>query len=250
MLSRLLTNFIVTLIVTVLSHSIASGQVGDLGVPDTTYFEEPVYSISSCQPTVDHVIELLLYSDGTPYGIGFHLDWTFPAVLADLRLGSSFSGSGTTAYIQIDSLNNSISVVIDQGDYGAFDWGFPPKAKVLCSLRFRSQPGDSFSLSLRSPGVTLLGLDDYHPSVFQQIVECTSPDSITLSSGDANCSGDVTISDVVHLLQYIFQGGAAPYDMNAADPDSSCSVTVSDAVFLIQYVFQGGMPPQAGCVAP
>lgn len=74
------------------------------------------------------------------------------------------------------------------------------------------------------------------------------PSSFVLSPGDADCSGVVTVSDVVYLINYIFSGGAPPHDLNAADADGSCTVTISDAVHLINYIFSGGGPPLPGCV--
>ena len=250
MLSRLLTNCVVTLTVIVLLHSIASGQI-DWGVPDTTYFAEPAYDISTCQPTVDHILQFKVFTDGGPGGMSFQFAWTPPAVFLDLAFGAIFLEEGTYHYSSIDSSNHSGYVSVDAGDNGTFDWGLPPSTQTLCTIRFRSHPGDSFSVSIVDPGVDFIGFTHgWRPTVTQNAIELASPDSIPLSPGDANCSGDVTISDVVQLLQYIFGGGSASYDLNAADPDSSCSITISDAVYLIQYIFQGGPPPNQGCVVP
>ena len=40
------------------------------------------------------------------------------------------------------------------------------------------------------------------------------PEPVPHKSGDADCSGDVDIDDVVYLIAYIFSVGPAPCDPN------------------------------------
>jgi hypothetical protein len=68
-------------------------------------------------------------------------------------------------------------------------------------------------------------------------------------SGDVNGDGEITVSDVVYLINYLFKGGASP---ECPDPYISCSdvncdgqVSVADVVYLINYLFKGG--PAPGC---
>ncbi len=61
--------------------------------------------------------------------------------------------------------------------------------------------------------------------------------------GDANGDGHANISDPIFLVNYIFNGGAAPNPMDAADADCNGIVTISDAVYLINYIFTGGPAP-------
>ena len=62
-------------------------------------------------------------------------------------------------------------------------------------------------------------------------------------SGDADGNGQITISDAVFLINYIFSGGPAPTPVLSGDADCSKLVTISDAVFLINYIFSGGPAP-------
>ncbi len=76
--------------------------------------------------------------------------------------------------------------------------------------------------------------------------------SITISDppyicGDPNHSGNVNISDVVYLINYIFSGGPAPIPVISGDANCSLNVNISDAVYLINYVFSGGPAPCAAC---
>ncbi len=80
--------------------------------------------------------------------------------------------------------------------------------------------------------------------IFAAVVTVNNPAFVC---GDANGSLLVTISDAVHLINYIFSGGPAPQPIFAGDADCSNLVTISDAVYLINYIFSGGASPCAGC---
>ncbi len=64
--------------------------------------------------------------------------------------------------------------------------------------------------------------------------------------GDADGSGQTSISDAVFIINYIFAGGPAPAG-GTADVDCSGTVSIGDAVYLINYIFGGGPAPCAGC---
>ena len=61
--------------------------------------------------------------------------------------------------------------------------------------------------------------------------------------GDANADGQVSVSDVVYLVSYLFKGGSAPVPLEAGDVNCDGNVTVGDVVYLINYLFKGGPPP-------
>ena len=73
-------------------------------------------------------------------------------------------------------------------------------------------------------------------------------DAIEYRWGDADNSNRVNLSDAVYIIRYVFQGGSAPVNLNAADANADGSANVSDAIYLISYIFSGGNPPQAGQV--
>jgi len=62
--------------------------------------------------------------------------------------------------------------------------------------------------------------------------------------GDANRDAQVTVADVVYIVNYLFRSGPAPDPVLIGDVDCDCRVTVSDAVHLINYLFKDGPPPQ------
>lgn len=71
-------------------------------------------------------------------------------------------------------------------------------------------------------------------------------DIIVFIRGDANGDGLINISDVVHLINYLFVAGSpAPDPFEAGDANCDWAVDIADAVYIISYLFIGGPPP--GC---
>jgi hypothetical protein len=65
--------------------------------------------------------------------------------------------------------------------------------------------------------------------------------------GDANGDGQIDVSDVVFLINYLFIKGPAPEPLSAGDSNGDCAVDVADVVYLINYLFVGGPTPKPGC---
>jgi hypothetical protein len=64
--------------------------------------------------------------------------------------------------------------------------------------------------------------------------------------GDVNRDSKVTIGDVVHIISYLFTGGAAPACEGQADVDASGQITIGDVTYLINWMFVAGQSPQRG----
>ena len=61
---------------------------------------------------------------------------------------------------------------------------------------------------------------------------------------DGGLADQPDISDLVYLVTYMFQGGAAPPCMEEADVDGSgTGPDIADLVYLVTYMFQGGPAP-------
>jgi hypothetical protein len=65
--------------------------------------------------------------------------------------------------------------------------------------------------------------------------------------GDANGDGQVDISDVILLINYLFIGGSPPEPLSSGDANGDCVVDVADVVYLTNYLFTGGSIPRPGC---
>jgi hypothetical protein len=61
--------------------------------------------------------------------------------------------------------------------------------------------------------------------------------------GDANADGNISVSDVVYLVSYLFKGGLKPVPLEAGDVNCDGNITVGDVVYLINYLFKGGPKP-------
>ena len=62
--------------------------------------------------------------------------------------------------------------------------------------------------------------------------------------GDADRNQRINLSDVVGILQYLFQGEAwVPPCLDAADTDDNGTVEVSDALYLTAFLFRKEAPP-------
>ena len=70
--------------------------------------------------------------------------------------------------------------------------------------------------------------------------------SVLLNSLSIDPNGDaqITIADVVYLVNYLFKGGPTPQPIQAGDANCDGRVTISDAVYLISYLFKGGPTPK------
>ena len=60
--------------------------------------------------------------------------------------------------------------------------------------------------------------------------------------GDANCDGQINVSDLTMIVAYLFQAGPEP-DLRGGDVNADGSIIVSDITYLVDYLFAGGPPP-------
>jgi hypothetical protein len=76
--------------------------------------------------------------------------------------------------------------------------------------------------------------------------ECT-PCPIWLT-GDLDADGKVTTSDLIRLVKFVFQGGAAPTPCVAvADVDCTGKIDARDVIYLINHTLAGGPAPCNVC---
>ncbi len=65
---------------------------------------------------------------------------------------------------------------------------------------------------------------------------------IEFTRGDANCDGEVDLSDSVSTLDALFQGAGPVCCEAAADADGDLTADISDPIFLLNHLFAGGPP--------
>lgn len=62
-------------------------------------------------------------------------------------------------------------------------------------------------------------------------------------NGDCDNTGEVSVSDAVFMINFIFSRGPEPLPYRSADVNCDRLVTISDAVYLIMWIFGGGTAP-------
>jgi hypothetical protein len=67
--------------------------------------------------------------------------------------------------------------------------------------------------------------------------------SMEYVNGDANYDSEVTIADIVYLINFIFLGGEKPNPYLAGDNNCDGKVNLTDVVYLINYLFRDGNEP-------
>lgn len=68
---------------------------------------------------------------------------------------------------------------------------------------------------------------------------------LKFSPGDANNDSEIAITDVVYLINYLFNDGPSPIPLEAGDVNCDGEVGLSDAIYLINYLFKSGPEPCA-----
>ena len=84
-------------------------------------------------------------------------------------------------------------------------------------------------------------------SAFDEASETASNSLEPCYRGDANSDGDITIADVVFLVNYMFKSGDPPVPLANGDVDCVKGVTITDAVYIVNYLFKSGDEP---CIPP
>ncbi len=92
-------------------------------------------------------------------------------------------------------------------------------------------------------------VDDNYSNYWDELDFTLTVNPTALIPGDINMSfTGPDISDLVFLVDYMFNGAQAPVVMSLADVDASCAVDIGDLVYLADFMFTNGSPPMIGCV--
>jgi hypothetical protein len=67
-------------------------------------------------------------------------------------------------------------------------------------------------------------------------------------TGDVNVSGDMSLADVIYLVNYVLKAGPDPQPCAAAgDVNCSGDIVLSDVIYLVNYVLKAGPDPCDVC---
>jgi hypothetical protein len=62
---------------------------------------------------------------------------------------------------------------------------------------------------------------------------------------DFDPGDNIDISDLVFLVDYMFNGGSVPPCIDEADVDATGEIDISDLVYVVDYMFNSGPAPVA-----
>ena len=218
----------------------------DYWTPDSAYYRGVQIGMINCTDSVEIRLPVFLWSDDA--SLAYFMDWTVSGAIIDTAFAHLLRPCSYPFY------GSFISSTRDTCYPGILceSWEqITPGNGIAMEVVLRSKLGQSFTCRLIPNAYFRLdafGIYSWSPLYLRLDSTFTIPPVIDFGAGDVDCSGNVTISDAVFAIQYIFAGGCSPYDSEAADPNGDCSITISDAVYLINFIFAGGPPPQAGCV--
>lgn len=233
------------------SPETASAQ--DIGSPDSAYFIAPEFRLLSCPQKVECRLKLRLFCDcwatGSYYSCKIQVSSNAYVDSGIIHPHSSTRCEVPTFWkFRYDSTNQYELAVGCEEPIGSI----LPIDSIAFEYLILADPGDTITIGLASPWDMQFTwpIEPWIPTYCDLNRTIVIPDSFSVSPGDVNSSGQVSISDAVFLISYVFAGGCAPYDLNAADVSGNCAVSISDAVYLINYIFAGGNAPVQGCVVP
>jgi predicted outer membrane repeat protein len=141
---------------------------------------------------------------------------------------------------------------------GNFIGSVPAGLGTISGTNANGDPCDTFYNIFLDPLYVDPAVGDFHLQAFSPCIDAGDPASpkdpdSTISDigafyyhylrGDNNADGDVTLSDIVYLINYLFKQGAEPKPMQAGDANCDGKVSLSDIVYLISYLFKSGPPP-------
>jgi hypothetical protein len=98
-----------------------------------------------------------------------------------------------------------------------------------------------FDLNVRLYNFTFMASDNYSGQALD-----TVQIQLRTLCGDASSDGQLNVTDVIKIINYLFKGGQAPVDLAACDVNNDGKVNVNDVITLINYLFKGGTKPDCG----
>jgi len=125
--------------------------------------------------------------------------------------------------------------------------GTGPVLKIYFSVPSDAVPGQSVPIVLGGYTSYLpmyySRFLDYQPETMSGSLDVTSCCMGIRGNIDADPADEVTISDLIYLVDYMFSGGPATTCTKEADIDGSLTIDVSDLIYLVDYMFTGGCEP-------
>ena len=172
--------------------------------------------------------------------------------LASVTIPNSITSIGRVAFLSCDGLTsvtipNSVTSISDDAFYGCS--GLTDVYCYIADISRVSSGNELFYLNgddysgrtlhvLQGTADAYQADENWYP-YFGQIVDDLIPET---PSGDVNGDGNVNISDVTTLIDYLLTGNANGVNLSAADCNKDNSINISDVTTLIDYLLTGTWP--------
>jgi hypothetical protein len=151
-----------------------------------------------------------------------------PSAAGELVIGLIMDTSGTGATLPASPSNASLATIT---------WSCDTEGTSALTFTdgLGSPPSDNTLVFGQGP--------TYQPALIDGSLSVVNFNSFT--RGNCNNDGTVNVADGIYLLNYLFQGGAAPACADACDTDDDADIGVPDAISIFNYQFLDGPAPAA-----
>jgi len=129
------------------------------------------------------------------------------------------------------------------GDYDFTTLKYNTSGNLLWVKRYNGEGEDKVSaIALDDSGNVFVTGQSYQSGTLYDYLTIKYNQNI-FYRGDANQDSQVSVSDIVYLITYLYKGGEPPNPLSSGDCNCDGQVSISDIIFLINYLFKGGPAP-------
>ncbi len=236
----------------VLALAVAALAQDDPGQPDTVYFcDNTLYFAQSLgDSTPAAFLRLAFFNDSLVQAITIPLAYTLGFATFD---SVSYAGSRVD-YLMFKTVNfDTLTNKVLMGAVPVEEDPIPPGRGHFATLWFTlnsTLASASFDTTDFPPSNHLYFINPSGDLYTPYWTGTANFNAVTFIAGDASDDGQVTLVDVVYLVNYVLKNGPPPPVLAAGDADASCNITLVDVVYLVNYVLKNGPAPLVGCVFP
>ncbi len=240
---------LVVLLASTVAFETGAAQGGDPGLPDSVYVDSVVALTSS-----KGILPVYIVNDQPLAGVELTMTFDSPDVHIDSFsfIGGRLEGISAAGWM---TANTVVSIYCI-----AYSDLIPAGSGLMGALYVGYQTSIGTQL-VTFDTVSVVGSQVEYSTMFSDASSATFrpqfvPGRLNIIVGSC-CLGDrgnvdngpddfVDISDLVYLVEYMFEDGPAPPCMDEANlnADPEGGVDISDLVYLVDYMFLSGPPPQ------
>jgi hypothetical protein len=154
------------------------------------------------------------------------------------------TGAVRAAAGQIGRITGSGELVQAEVGQRGFLFGFSEEMTLTVESSGATLSGDTFRIRPVGGGfddAVLESVEVRGSDIGTLVIARISSDAPAFHRGDADRSGDLTLTDAVATLGYLFFGGVTLACQDAADADDDGELTITDPIRTLSFLFLGGV---------